>query len=66
MGGGFLPDNKKFALAANYGGFAGESGFAVTGLYRLTNSAVVSASAGYGIGPDASQFAGRAGIQFAW
>ena len=32
MGGGFLPDNKKFAVAANYGAFAGESGLALIGL----------------------------------
>jgi trimeric autotransporter adhesin len=66
MGGGFLPDNKKFALGMNYGTFSGESGFALTGLYRLTGNVVVSGSAGYGMGPDASQFGGRAGVQFAW
>ena len=66
MGGGFLPDNKKFALAANYGAFGGESGLAVTGLYRLTGDAVLTGSAGYGMGPDAGQFGGRAGVQFAW
>jgi hypothetical protein len=66
MGGGFLQDNKKFAVAANYGTFGGESGLALTGLYRLTNSVVVSGSAGTGMGPDAGQFGGRAGVQFAW
>jgi autotransporter adhesin len=66
MGGGFLPDNKKFAVAVNYGGFAGESGMAVTALARVTNNIVVSGSLGYGIGPDANQFGGRGGLQYAW
>ena len=66
MGGGFLPDNKKFAVAANYGAFAGESGIALTALARLTDNVVLSGSAGYGEGPDADQFGGRVGVQFAW
>jgi autotransporter adhesin len=66
MSGAFLPDNKKFALAANYGTFGGEGGLALTGLYRLSNNVVLSGAAGYGVGPDAGQFGGRAGVQFAW
>jgi hypothetical protein len=66
MAGGFLPDNKQFALAANYGAFGGESGLALTGLYRVTGNVVISGSAGYGVGPDAGQFGGRIGMQYAW
>jgi len=66
MGGGFLPDNKKFALATNYGAFGGQSAVAVTGLMRITDNVVLSGAAGYGMGPDASRFGGRAGLQFAW
>jgi autotransporter adhesin len=66
MGGGFLPDNKKYAIAANYGTFAGQNGVALTGLARITDRVVLSGSVGYGIGPDANQFGGRVGAQFAW
>ena len=64
MGGGFLPDNKKYALAMNYGAFAGRAG--ALGLMRLTDNVVLSGSASYGAGPDASQFGGRVGVQLAW
>jgi autotransporter adhesin len=66
MGGGFLPDNKRFAVATNYGNFAGQSALALTGMLRLSDSVVASGSASYGFGPDANQFGGRAGVQVAW
>jgi hypothetical protein len=65
MGGGFLPDNKKFAFAVNYGAFSGQSGAAFTGLARVTDNIVASAALGYGFDGSA-QFGGRAGLQFAW
>jgi autotransporter adhesin len=65
MGGGFLPDNKKFALATNYGGFGGQNAVAFTGVARITDNIVLSAAAGYGF-DGGSQFGGRAGLQFAW
>jgi hypothetical protein len=66
MGGGFLPDNKKFAVATNYGTFAGQSALALTGLMRISNNFVVSRSASYGVGDQANQFGGRVGMQVAW
>jgi len=39
MGGGFLPDSKKFAVAVNYGTFAGQNAMAFTG---LTGSPIIS------------------------
>ncbi|MFZ1920780.1 MAG: YadA-like family protein, partial [Xanthobacteraceae bacterium] len=65
MGGGFLPDNKKFAVAVNYGGFAGQNAMAFNGLARITDNIVASAALGYGF-DGGSQFGGRAGLQFAW
>jgi trimeric autotransporter adhesin len=66
MGGGFLPDSKKFALAVNYGEFQGESGFAFTALGRVTNNIVVSGSASVGEGINAGGFGARVGVQYAW
>ena len=65
MGGGFLPDNKKFAFATNYGSFAGQGAMAVTALARISDNIVVSGAAGYGF-DGTGQFGGRAGLQFAW
>ena len=66
MGGGFLPDNKKFALAANYGAFAGQNALAVTGLLRVTDNVVFSGSAGFGVGNQTNEIGGRVGMQIAW
>lgn len=66
MGGGLLPDNKRFAVAANYGTFAGKNAFALTGLTRVTDNIVLSGSAGFGTGDEANQYGGRVGMQFAW
>src|SRR6185295_12551359 len=61
MGGGFLPDNKRFAIAANYGTFAGQGALALTGLARITDNIVVSGSAGYGLRNDGNLLGGRVG-----
>lgn len=66
MGGGFLPDNKRFALATNYGTFAGQSAVAMTAFARLSDNVVLSGSASYGLRSDVSQFGGRVGMQVAW
>jgi hypothetical protein len=66
MGGGFLPDNKRFAIATNYGSFSGQSAVALTGLARLSDNVVLSGSAAYGMGIDAERFGGRVGMQYAW
>jgi hypothetical protein len=66
MGGGFLPDNKKFALAANYGTFAGQNALAVTGLVRATDAVVFTGSVSVGIGTQSNDVGGRVGMQIAW
>ena len=66
MGGGFLPDNKRFAVASNYGTFAGQSAVAMTALARLSDNVVLSGSASYGVRTDVNQFGGRVGVQMAW
>jgi autotransporter adhesin len=66
MGGGFLPDNKRFAVATSYGTFSGQNAVALTGLARLSENIVLSGSAGYGMGADAERFGGRVGMQVAW
>jgi hypothetical protein len=53
-------------FATNYGTFAGQNAVALTGLMRLSENMVLTGYAGYGIGNDANQFGGRAGIQVAW
>ena len=64
MGGGGLPDHKKFALGINYGTFAGQSALALSSAARLTDNLVVSGSLGYGV--DENQLGGRLGMQIAW
>ncbi len=64
MAGGFLPDNKRFAMAVNYGTYGGQSAVAVSGFVRLDQNWVVSASAGYGANVDT--FGGRVGLLTAW
>jgi hypothetical protein len=66
MGGGFLPDNKTFAVAANYGGFAGQNALGLTGLARLTDNLVLSGSLGYTVVNETTQLGGRVGVQLAW
>lgn len=66
MGGGFLPDSKKFAVAANYGGFAGQSALGLTGLARLTDNLVLSGSLGYTVVNNNNEYGGRVGLQVAW
>jgi trimeric autotransporter adhesin len=66
MGGGFLPDSKRFAIAANYGTFAGQSAVAMTALARVSDNIVLSGSASYGMRSDANEFGGRMGMQIAW
>jgi hypothetical protein len=66
MGGGFLPDNKKFAVAANYGNFGGQGAVGFTGLARLTDKIVLTGSLGYAPVNDSNQFGGRVGMQMAW
>jgi autotransporter adhesin len=66
MGGGFLPDNKRFAVAANYGAFAGQGALGLTGLARLSDSIVLSGSFGYSVVNSSNEYGGRVGVQFAW
>ena len=64
MGGGGLPDNKKYALGINYGTFAGQNALALQSALRLSENIVASGAVGFGI--DQKQVGGRVGVQFAW
>jgi autotransporter adhesin len=64
MGGGFLPENKRFAIAANYGAFSGQGAMAFTGLVRVTDNIVLNGSLGYS--PEQNSYGGRVGGQIAW
>jgi autotransporter adhesin len=62
--GSSLPAGKKFAVAVNYGTFAGTSAIALSSHLRVSENAVVSGGLSYGV--DQNLFGGRAGVQFAW
>ena len=66
MGGGFSPDNKTLAVAANYRTFAGGNAMGLTGLYRLTGNIVVSGSMGVAPVNNTTEFGGRVGVQYSW
>ena len=64
LSGSALSDQKKFAVAMNYGTFQGQSAMALSSYVRVTDQVVVSGGLGYGVG--ASQFGVRVGVQFSW
>ena len=66
MGGGFLPDNKSFAVAANYGTFSGQNAMGLTGLLRASNNIVLSGSLGFTPVNSTNEFGGRVGVQYSW
>ena len=65
MTGGFLPDNKSFALAANYGFYNGKSGFATSAFMRMAPNIVASGAIGAGFADD-TKVGGRVGVQISW
>ena len=64
MGGGFLSDNKKAALWANYGNFQGRSALAFEGYARLDNNWIIGGSIGYSL--DQQTIGTRVGIGYQW
>ena len=64
MGGGTLPDNKKFAISTNWGTFRGENAMSLTGLVRVSENVVLNG--GFGAGFQQGGVAGRAGVTVAW
>ena len=64
MAGATLPEGKTFALSANYGAFRGQSGFAATGIARVSDNVLVHG--GVGFGANHGGVGGRAGVTFAW
>ena len=64
MGGGALPDNKKFAVSTNWGTFRGENALSVTGQMRLSQNVVFNG--GIAAGFQQGGVGGRAGVTYAW
>jgi hypothetical protein len=64
LGGAALPDNKRYAISANYGTFRGENGFGATAQVRINEYLVVSGGAGVGLARGG--VGGRVGATFAW
>ena len=59
-----LPSGTRFGISGGVGVFAGKSAIAMA--VTAAVSEVTSVSAGFGLGTDSGEFAGRAGFQFAW
>ncbi len=64
LAGGFLPDQKTFAIGFNYGTFQRQNAAAISTHLRLSEHVVLSGGLSYGV--EAQQFGGRAGMLFAW
>jgi hypothetical protein len=64
MTGGFLPDSKAFAVAVNFGNFAGQSAMAMSSYYRVSSNTVLSGGISYGV--NSNQVGTRVGALFAW
>ena len=64
LGGGYLPDNKRYAITANWGGYHGTSAFGVMGLLRITDNLVIDGGVGFGVSH--GDVGGRAGLTYAW
>jgi YadA head domain repeat (2 copies)/YadA-like membrane anchor domain len=62
LGGSTLPDNKRFAISANWGGFRGENAAGFTGLLRLNEDWVANGGVGFGFGRGG--VGGRAGVTY--
>ncbi len=64
MGGSSLPDNKRFAISANWGNFSGENAFGGMAQMRISNNFVANAAIGAGFARGG--VGGRLGGTFAW
>ena len=64
LAGGFIPDNKRYAVAVNWGGYHGTSAFGAIGLFRISDNLVIDG--GVGIGVTKGDVGGRVGLTYAW
>ena len=64
LGGGTLPDNKRYAISANWGGYHGTNAFAATALLRINDNIVLNG--GVGVGLTKGDVGGRVGVTVAW
>jgi trimeric autotransporter adhesin len=64
MSGGWLPDNKTFAVATNLGNFQGQNAMSVNAYYRVHPNVVMNA--GVGAGFQHNGVGSRVGALFAW
>jgi hypothetical protein len=64
MGGSALPDNKRFAISANWGNFSGENAFGGMAQMRISDNFVANAAIGAGF--QRGGVGGRVGGTFAW
>lgn len=64
LGGGFLPDNKRFAISTNWGTFRGENAASVIAHLRVNEFMVFNG--GFASGFQHGGMGGRMGATFAW
>jgi hypothetical protein len=64
LGGGTLPDNKRYAVSVNWGGYHGTNAFAANALLRVNDNIVING--GIGVGVTKCDVGGRAGVTYAW
>ena len=64
LGGGFLPDNKRFAISTNWGTFRGENAASVIAHLRVNEFMVLNG--GFASGFQHGGMGGRVGATFAW
>ena len=64
MGGGFLPNDKKFAISTNWGTFRGQNAASAVAHFRVTENVVLNG--GVAMGFAQGGVGGRAGVTFAW
>ena len=59
-----MPDNKRYAISANWGGYHGTNAFAATALLRINDNIVLNG--GVGVGLTKGDVGGRVGVTVAW
>jgi len=64
LGGGYLPENKKFAISTNWGTFRGENAASVVAHLRVNDFVVLNG--GFASGFNRGGMGGRVGATFAW
>ena len=59
-----MPDNKRYAISANWGGYHGTNAFAATALLRINDNIILNG--GVGVGLTKGYVGGRVGVTVAW